>query len=136
MKLHETVERIRVSGQEDTDQLLELNESILKENSVQFNDLICRLQYVLDEILHLSNVNDMHYRDLLVVSDKFNSLMRTPIYVKIEFPIANESNDHINPRGTINDNIRHSRFVLACERHFPDIKIDYIDLGCAGGGIV
>lgn len=49
--------------------------------------------------------------------------------------IAHESNDYKYPRGTKNDNTRHPRLVKACENIFSG-KIKYLDLGCAGGGLV
>lgn len=56
--------------------------------------------------------------------------------VETNHPIAIESNDHIAPHGTINDNTRSIRFVSACERKFGGRAINFLDLGCAGGGLV
>jgi glycosyltransferase involved in cell wall biosynthesis/2-polyprenyl-3-methyl-5-hydroxy-6-metoxy-1,4-benzoquinol methylase len=52
-----------------------------------------------------------------------------------ERSLAIDSNDHLFPRGTKNDNTHHPRFVRACEALLgPGIK--HMDLGCAGGGLV
>ncbi len=48
--------------------------------------------------------------------------------------VANDSPDHYAPRGTMNDNTRHLRFVRRCERYFPEVR--HLDVGCAGGGLV
>jgi len=50
--------------------------------------------------------------------------------------IATDSTDHMHPRGTINDNTRHPRFVRACEKIIQRSCIKHLDLGCAGGGLV
>jgi 2-polyprenyl-3-methyl-5-hydroxy-6-metoxy-1,4-benzoquinol methylase len=50
-------------------------------------------------------------------------------------PVAKDSLDHRFPHGTASDNTRWPRFVAACERLFgPHLK--FLDLGCAGGGLV
>jgi 2-polyprenyl-3-methyl-5-hydroxy-6-metoxy-1,4-benzoquinol methylase len=48
--------------------------------------------------------------------------------------VADDSPDHYAPRGTMNDNTRHLRFVRRCERYFPEVR--HLDVGCAGGGLV
>jgi 2-polyprenyl-3-methyl-5-hydroxy-6-metoxy-1,4-benzoquinol methylase len=50
--------------------------------------------------------------------------------------LADQSNDHIEPWGTKNDNTRSPRFVAACERQFGNRKLAAMDLGCSGGGLV
>jgi len=49
-------------------------------------------------------------------------------------PVALDSPDHYEPRGTKNDNTRHPRFVHRCESLLPSIV--HLDIGCAGGGLV
>ena len=52
-----------------------------------------------------------------------------------DHPIAYESHDHIEPKGTANDNTKNGAYVRELIRHFgTDMK--YMDLGCAGGGFV
>jgi 2-polyprenyl-3-methyl-5-hydroxy-6-metoxy-1,4-benzoquinol methylase len=50
-------------------------------------------------------------------------------------PIALNSTDHIHPRGVKQDETRKPAFVKQLVSHF-DRKISYLDLGCAGGGLV
>lgn len=57
--------------------------------------------------------------------------------VVTEFPVAETSNDHLQPRGTKNDNTKCPRFVKAIEKVFNNRKpLNVLDLGCAGGGLV
>lgn len=52
-----------------------------------------------------------------------------------DYPVAYESNDHINPKGTVNDNTKNEAYVRELIGRFgADMK--YMDLGCAGGGFV
>lgn len=52
-----------------------------------------------------------------------------------QFPVAYESFDHIQPKGTVNDNTKNEAYVNELIKRFgPDMK--YMDLGCAGGGFV
>lgn len=55
--------------------------------------------------------------------------------VQTDFPIAYESYDHIEPKGTMNDNTHNELFVQHMESLFGR-KITMSDWGCAGGGIV
>ncbi len=50
-------------------------------------------------------------------------------------PVAVESYDHIEPKGTRNDNTKNGMYVRSLIRRFgADMR--YMDLGCAGGGFV
>ena len=52
-----------------------------------------------------------------------------------DFPIAYESYDHTNPKGTKQDNTKNGLYVRNLIRKLgPNMK--YLDLGCAGGGFV
>jgi 2-polyprenyl-3-methyl-5-hydroxy-6-metoxy-1,4-benzoquinol methylase len=53
-----------------------------------------------------------------------------------DFPIAYESFDHIEPKGTANDNTRGVAFVQRVEEIADGRKIHFADLGCSGGGLV
>jgi SAM-dependent methyltransferase len=59
-----------------------------------------------------------------------------PLDLLTDYPIAVNSNDHIQPRGSRKDNTRSLRFCNACERHFQRLPLSFLDLGCAGGGLV
>jgi SAM-dependent methyltransferase len=50
--------------------------------------------------------------------------------------IAEDSLDHLEPRGTAHDNTHWLPFVAKCESHFGFRDLRYLDLGCAGGGLV
>lgn len=50
--------------------------------------------------------------------------------------VADDSLDHIEPRGTARDNTHWLPFVTKCEAHFGYRDLRYLDLGCAGGGLV
>jgi len=52
------------------------------------------------------------------------------------FPIATESKDHTEPKGTKNDNTKSKNFVDKIISLFGADKVKYLDLGCAGGGFV
>lgn len=53
-----------------------------------------------------------------------------------ERPLAADSIDHLEPRGTANDNTHWVPFVVRCEEYFGGRDLRYLDLGCAGGGLV
>ncbi len=57
-------------------------------------------------------------------------------YLKSDHPVALSSNDHRIPRGTINDDTRWPRFCKKAERIFEGRRIRFLDIGCAGGGLV
>lgn len=53
-----------------------------------------------------------------------------------DFPIAYESFDHIEPKGTMHDNTHHKLFVDRVNEISSGNKIKFADLGCSGGGLV
>jgi hypothetical protein len=78
--------------------------------------------------------NDLRYRDILLLLHRPKPFVSEKGFtVQTDYPVAYESNDHRFPWGTKNDNTRPPRFVAACERHFPDQTLRYMDLGCSGG---
>lgn len=52
-----------------------------------------------------------------------------------DHPIAVDSDDHIYPDGVHLDNYCNPQFILDIEKYFDNKKIDFLDLGCAGGGL-
>lgn len=52
-----------------------------------------------------------------------------------DYPVAFESFDHIEPKGTKNDNTKNGAYVRSLIRRFGS-NMKYMDLGCAGGGFV
>ncbi len=75
-------------------------------------------------------------RDLLRLLDANDKLAPAGIRLETDHPVATGSADHEHPRGTARDNTRAPRFVDACERHFGQRNLRYLDIGCAGGGLV
>jgi SAM-dependent methyltransferase len=55
--------------------------------------------------------------------------------VVTDHPLALDSNDHLHPWGARRDDTTCPAFLKACEREFPHL-LSYLDLGCAGGGLV
>lgn len=52
-----------------------------------------------------------------------------------DFPLASESYDHIEPKGTMRDNTKNKAYVDELIEMFGT-GMRYLDLGCAGGGFV
>lgn len=57
------------------------------------------------------------------------------VSIVTDHPIAYESNDHINPKGTSHDNTKNGLFTNAILQKVGK-EINYADWGCAGGGFV
>jgi len=57
------------------------------------------------------------------------------ISVQTNFPVAVESADHLHPEGIYYDNTISWPFVASVENYFKE-KINFLDLGCAGGELV
>lgn len=55
------------------------------------------------------------------------------ISIRTDHPIAEDSVDHLHPRGTMRDNSTNAEFVRKLLR---DDGVSVLDLGCAGGGMV
>ena len=56
--------------------------------------------------------------------------------VETSKPVAYESKDHTNPRGTSSDNSRNPLFNRKMAALYPDRSLRILDLGCAGGAFV
>ncbi|MDR1535507.1 MAG: class I SAM-dependent methyltransferase [Planctomycetota bacterium] len=102
---------------------------------------LARLQAGLDDLVSRrepeeSPLGELRYRDLLSLSLKSSGLRLEGLLFQAERPLAADSRDHREPRGTKADNTRSPRFVFACERMFPGVRLNFLDLGCAGGGLV
>lgn len=100
---------------------------------------------VLDEEIKINNsrmenlirASEDRYRDILHLLDFSPAkLPAREIELFSEHPLAADSVDHLYPRGTANDNTRWPRFVTKCESLFPGESLNFLDLGCAGGGLV
>ena len=95
-----------------------------------------RLKNLELELKDLKETEERNFNEL------FNFLMRVypiepnnSVHVETKFPVAYDSPDHLFPVGTANDNTTKPAFIEACYVYFNK-KISYLDLGCAGGGIV
>jgi len=55
------------------------------------------------------------------------------LQVKTEHPVAIDSPDHKWPKGTRYDNHTDPIFIEEVEKYFNNQKINFVDLGCAGG---
>jgi SAM-dependent methyltransferase len=53
--------------------------------------------------------------------------------IKTDHPVAIDSNDHLHPKGTKDDNHTSLAFIEDIENYFGNKKITFMDLGCAGG---
>lgn len=61
--------------------------------------------------------------------------MERLISIETDHPLALDSNDHQHPWGSYRDDTTCPAFLQACQREFPHL-LRYLDLGCAGGGLV
>lgn len=62
--------------------------------------------------------------------------MSYQIIVDTKHPLAMDSNDHLYPLGTRNDNYSKLEFILDIEKAFASRPLHFMDLGCAGGRLV
>lgn len=101
----------------------------------RLDNVLAKLQNRLDMADHRQIEQEMFLLDLLDMAFHPQKLSE-PFSLDTEFPIAYDSDDHLHPCGTMNDNTRWPRFVKACEKLFEGRPIHALDLGCAGGGLV
>lgn len=116
-----------------------LNQSILQQTQTINNNLIAIYNSLKQENLQLKKIMlDLQFRvqDLMNLIDVSGFLERFPTFkIETKYNIAYESDDHIHPRGTRNDNTRYPRFRQKCYQLFGK-EASLLDLGCAGGGLV
>ena len=77
-------------------------------------------------------INDLRF---LIIKNKNISYEEQNLTVETSFKIAKDSPDHINPTGTKEDDTRCPAFVTKINNFFEK-KINYLDIGCASGGLV
>lgn len=60
------------------------------------------------------------------------------IFVKTDYPVAFDSEDHLQPAGTKNDNFSNLALIneIESDLYVNNKPLYLIDLGCAGGGLV
>jgi tetratricopeptide (TPR) repeat protein/SAM-dependent methyltransferase len=75
-----------------------------------------------------------------VVNEVKNALeyhLADPVFeVVTQHPVAINSLDHLEPRGTKNDDTHCEAFVRRCAELYTDHPVRFLDLGCSGGGLV
>ena len=80
--------------------------------------------------------NDQRYRDLIDLVVGIKSIRHNRnIKLITQHPVAYDSLDHKNPLGTIGDNTRNYGFYKKCRLLYGE-NLSFLDLGCAGGGLV
>lgn len=94
-----------------------------------------RVQARLDDLEHGMTRLEYQARDVLEAVMSPRTIPELGWSIVAQRDMAIDSNDHLFPRGTRNDNTRHPRFVRACES-LLGTGIKHLDLGCAGGGLV
>jgi SAM-dependent methyltransferase len=105
------------------------------ELQAQIQNIQSQLQHAERQRMEFDRQAELRYRDLILLLSGQSEGMKAKVRVITDHPIARESDDHKHPWGTANDNTRNPRFVEACRRHFQR-NLRYLDLGCAGGGLV
>lgn len=112
---------------------------MINENIAFSKELYKESQAYLDKKELENHIHiDLIARDIMIALNNSNSyLPREKITLQTNSPIAEYSLDHKKPRGTKNDNTRAPFFINKCESLFgKERKLNFLDLGCAGGGIV
>lgn len=102
------------------------------------NEINAHIEYRYNQIrwfmLSLHTHLDIATQDILI---SHNFIKKHYIALETENKVALESDDHLFPFGTKNDNTRYPRFVKKCETLFDfDKELKFLDLGCSGGGMV
>ena len=131
--LREEFENLRILTSNMEDEIRSLKQE-LYEKTQEIKDL---------KVNELHKHIDMSKRDILMaISQTGNFLPEKRVTLVTEYPIAYESNDHLHPLGTKNDNTRAPHFVKKCEEIFSEgvakkgENLSFMDLGCSGGGLV
>ena len=117
-----------------------LKAGALESSSPAVSRAFFRFHELLDRVLHRARKLDRIQR---VERELYKQiyLLRHPegsgFEVKSDHPVAVDSDDHLEPRGTIYDNSRNDRFNPKLYQFLgfkSDLKV--MDLGCSGGGFV
>ncbi|KIU27517.1 hypothetical protein SR39_29630 [Methylobacterium radiotolerans] len=74
-------------------------------------------------------------RDILEAVIRRSEVKPVNVRVVTAKALADDTPDHLFPRGTAVDNTRSPRFVAACETQFGS-RLRHLDIGSAGGGLV
>ena len=112
----------------------------------RFNGVEHALQHHTNQLGEIGTFASMHFpmrmlqqelqlRDLIDMQLAAHPLPTLGWTFNAERILAADTNDHLFPRGTRNDNTRHPGFVRACEASLGG-SLRHLDLGCAGGGLI
>ena len=95
-----------------------------------------RLYELENEIINLKKNEQLHFDEIFNFLTRIHPFdLNDKVFIKTDHPVAYDSPDHLFPSGTFIDNTTKPAFVEACFRYFKR-KISYLDIGCAGGGLV
>ena len=102
----------------------------------RFSELGQQNNLIISMLKKESQNEDRHYRDLIDLATGAKSIRHNRnIKLVTEYPVAHDSLDHTDPLGTINDNTRNYGFYNKCRLLYGE-HVRFLDLGCAGGGLV
>jgi len=108
----------------------------LRQINGKLDDQLGRIHAELDEINAYHVLLNEKFNLYIKLMNKTNNILpQNRVHLITEYPFAFYSDDYKYPRGAKNDNTHCLRFVKKCEEIFGR-KISYLDLGCAGGGLV
>jgi 2-polyprenyl-3-methyl-5-hydroxy-6-metoxy-1,4-benzoquinol methylase len=110
---------------------IQINKLLFKRKSQQILNILKNIEkkiFFLEKKIEQSNI------DLTLDKNILKNAMTKNYEVITDFPVALQSPDHLHPTGTAVDNTRSPFFVTVINNFFSK-KIDYLDLGCAGGGL-
>lgn len=116
------------------DHLISQTNDLSREIAILRTD-ISKLVDTVDRIDHALGEAEDRERDIVIMLDRMHGSSRDKLDFHTQYPVASESADHQFPRGTVNDNTRHPRFVNKVGRIFGH-PVAHLDLGCSGGGLV
>ncbi len=134
------VENIESKGEllksECVGKIAQIEQSVNEIEQKTDNIIKDQMRFIAEMHKHIDYFHQDIFSFLAQTADCGNPLKTQRVQVITNHPVAIHSNDHLHPRGTANDNTRAPFFIRKCEELFPNKKIKYMDIGCAGGGIV
>jgi len=119
-------------GQEISNQLSQLPRAATSIDTDQLASKLADIDSRIDRLRHIELQDSLYDIKLMIAEGRKPAVL--DLNFRADKPIAFDSPDHLEPRGTRNDNTRHPRFVRRAEEIFPVIR--HMDIGCAGGGLV
>lgn len=137
--IEKEIDNIEQIGSKLGDQLRQINgklDSQLGQIHAKLDSQLGQIHAKLDEInVYHELLNEKINLYIRLINTTNDILPQNRVQLITEHPFAFYSDDYKYPRGAKNDNTHCLRFVKKCEEIFGR-KISYLDLGCAGGGLV